>query len=237
MKTNKIVGVILGLAVLCGIGLGGSAYGQLRRNRNWDGYPNWGGSYDLRQTALNAGYNEGTKEGNNDRGRRRRSSYSDFSSYQKATKDYSSRLGDRGLYQRYFRLAFERGYETAFGTQLREDDNRDRDRNDNRDRDRNDNRDRDRNDNRGSRGRNWDRYGNYGGSYELRQTALNAGYNEGIKAGRNDRRNGRFNPQGSGAYRSATKDYNSRYGDRYAYQTYFRQAFINGYSDGYNYGY
>jgi hypothetical protein len=91
-------------------------------------------------------------------------------------------------------------------------------------------------DNRGRRGRN-DNYGNYGGSYELRQTALNAGYNEGVKAGRNDRRHGRFNPQGSGAFRSANKDYNSRYGDRYAYQQYFRQAFINGYSDGYNYGY
>ena len=26
------------------------------------------------------------------------------------------------------------------------------------------------------RGRNWERYGNYGGSTELRQTALNAGY-------------------------------------------------------------
>jgi hypothetical protein len=34
-----------------------------------------------------------------------------------------------------------------------------------------------------------DRYG-YGGSFQLRQTALNAGYNEGIKEGRKDRRNG-----------------------------------------------
>src|SRR5437660_6427118 len=112
MKTNKIVGVILGLAVLCGIGLGGSAYGQLRRNRNWDGYPNWGGSYDLRQTALNAGYNEGSKEGRTDRERGRRSAYPSFSAYEKATKDYSSKLGDRELYRRYFRRAFESGYDT-----------------------------------------------------------------------------------------------------------------------------
>jgi Ni/Co efflux regulator RcnB len=86
----------------------------------------------------------------------------------------------------------------------------------------------------GRRGRNGDNYGNYGGSYELRQTALNAGYNEGNKAGRNDRRSGRYNPEGSSAYRNAMKDYNSRMGDRYAYQQYFRSAFINGYSDGYN---
>lgn len=86
----------------------------------------------------------------------------------------------------------------------------------------------------GRRGRQGDGYGNYGGSYELRQTALNAGYNEGVRAGRNDRRSGRYDPTRSGAYRSANKDYNSRMGDRYAYQQYFRAAFENGYSDGYN---
>src|ERR1700755_580092 len=40
------------------------------------------------------------------------------------------------------------------------------------------------------RGRDWDRYGNYGGSSELRRTALNAGYEEGVKEGRKDRWNG-----------------------------------------------
>src|SRR2546423_9214891 len=88
--------------------------------------------------------------------------------------------------------------------------------------------------NNGRRGRNWDGYGNLGGSYELRQTALNAGYNEGAKAGRNDRRSGRYDPTRSSAYQNAMKDYNSRMGDRYAYQQYFRAAFENGYSDGYN---
>jgi hypothetical protein len=86
----------------------------------------------------------------------------------------------------------------------------------------------------GRRGRQGDGYGNYGGSYELRQTALNAGYNEGNRAGRNDRRSGRYDPTRSSAYRNANKDYNSRMGDRYAYQQYFRAAFENGYSDGYN---
>ena len=90
-----------------------------------------------------------------------------------------------------------------------------------------------RNNQQGRRGRNWDGYGNLGGSYELRQTALNAGYNEGAKAGRNDRRSGRYDPTRSSAYRNAMKDYNSRMGDRYAYQQYFRAAFENGYADGY----
>jgi len=80
------------------------------------------------------------------------------------------------------------------------------------------------------RGRNGDGYGNQGGSYELRQTALNAGYNEGLKAGREDRRRGRYNPT---RYSNTLKDYNSRMGDRYTYQQYFVQAFQNGYADGY----
>jgi len=84
--------------------------------------------------------------------------------------------------------------------------------------------------NQGRRGRNGDGYGNQGGSYELRQTALNAGYNEGVKAGREDRRRGRYNPT---RYSNTTKDYNSRMGDRAAYQNYFIQAFQNGYADGY----
>jgi hypothetical protein len=232
---NKIARVILGLTLLVGIGVSSSTtvqgqggYGnQNRRNRNWDGYPNWGGSFDLRQTALNAGYNEGTKEGRNDRARNRHANFQDFSAYQKATKDYNSRLGDRELYRRYFRRAFESGYNTELGIQVSQD--RD-DRNFNRDRDRNDN------DNRGQdrRGRNWDRYGSYGGSFELRQTALNAGYNEGIKEGRNDRRRGRQTDlRNFSAYQKATQDYNSRLGDRDLYRRYYREGFENGVSDGY----
>jgi hypothetical protein len=82
---------------------------------SWDGYPNWGGGFDLRQTALNAGYNAGAKEGRNDRNRRRGYGYGyndfgRFSSYRSADKDYNGRFGDRELYRRYFRMAFENGY-------------------------------------------------------------------------------------------------------------------------------
>jgi hypothetical protein len=231
MKTRhlskKIAGVILVFTVLIGIGFGCSASGQDRRNRRWDGYPNWGGSYDLRQTALNAGFNEGSKEGRNDRDKGRHSDYSSFSAFQKATKDYSSKLGDRDLYRRYFQLAFSRGYETENPGQIRSDRN---DRND-----RGNDRDRNRDDNRQSRGRNWDRYGNYGGSYQLRQTALNAGYNEGVKQGRNDRKKGRHsNYSDFSAYRNATTDYSSKLGDRELYRRYYREGFENGYEDGSN---
>ena len=83
---------------------------QPRRGRNWDGYGNYGGSFQLRQTALNAGYNEGIKQGHKDRNKRNGYGFQGQSAYQKATKDYSSRLGDRELYRRYFREAYENGY-------------------------------------------------------------------------------------------------------------------------------
>ena len=90
-------------------------WGRDRWGRGWDGYPNWGGGYDLRQTALNAGYNAGAREGRNDRNRRRGYGYGytdfgRFSSYRSADKDYNGRFGDRELYRRYFRMAFENGY-------------------------------------------------------------------------------------------------------------------------------
>jgi len=95
-----------------------------RRGRRWDrnrrdgrfndGYPDLGGSFDLRQTALNAGFADGAKEGRKDRNKRERFDFRDESSYQKATRDYSSRLGDRGLYQRYYREAFEHGYDDGY---------------------------------------------------------------------------------------------------------------------------
>jgi len=230
MKTKINQFVILSL-LLIGIGVAStSSVAAQRRGRNWDGYPNWGGSYQLRETALNAGYNDGSKEGRNDRNRNRYRSASEFGAYQNATKDYSSRLGDRELYRRYFQLAFEKGYDTENPNNYRNDRN---DRYD-RDRDRND-RDRDRNRNQNDRrGRNWDLYGQYGGSYQLRQTALNAGYNAGNKQGRDDRRRGRHrNYSDSSAYRDATTDYSSRLGDREMYRRYYREGFENGYEDGY----
>ncbi len=87
---------------------------RARRGNGYDGYPNYGGSFQLRQTALNAGYNEGIKEGRKDRSRNERYDFSDESVYRSGTKDYSSRLGDRSLYQQYLRMAFENGYNDGY---------------------------------------------------------------------------------------------------------------------------
>jgi len=136
MKTSqsqsRIGGAILVFSLLFGIGIAFSttaqaqypndrnaqdrrdnrtdAANQNRRGRHWDQYGNYGGSAQLRQTALNAGYNEGIKQGHSDRNKRNRSDYRSHSAYQKATKDYSSKLGDRELYRRYYREGFDNGY-------------------------------------------------------------------------------------------------------------------------------
>ena len=83
--------------------------GRYGNNR---GYGNNGyGSYtQSQQTALNAGYNEGIKEGRNDRNRGGYRNVNDFSAYRNANKDYNSRYGDRYEYQMYFRRGFENGY-------------------------------------------------------------------------------------------------------------------------------
>jgi hypothetical protein len=137
--TKKIGTAILGLSLMSGIGLGFSTTAQAQdpwwrtqqnrrdRNRDWDyrddrgrrrgrnndDYPNYGGSFQLRQTALNAGYNEGIKEGRKNRQRNRYRNLNDFGAYRNATKDYDSRYGDRELYREYYRLAFERGFEAG----------------------------------------------------------------------------------------------------------------------------
>lgn len=140
---HKIAGVILGFTLLFGIGVGSSTTAKaqypndrnaqdrrdrnnrdsdrnrndngdrIRRGRNWDGYPNLGGTFQLRQTALNAGFNEGLKQGRNDYKKNRHSDYQRFSAYQKGTSDYSSKLGDRELYRHYYRLAYENGYDAG----------------------------------------------------------------------------------------------------------------------------
>ena len=224
IKLARVSEVAILSLLLIGIGIAASTSAAAQRRNRWDSYPNWGGSYQLRETALNAGYNEGTKQGRDDRSHNRYRNPSEFSAYQNGTHDYSSRLGDRDLYRRYYQQAFENGYNTENPNNYSNGNGRygrdDRDRN------------RDNNNNRW--GRDWNRYGTWGGSSEMRQTALNAGYNAGEKEGRNDSRRGRHRSYSDfSEYKNANMDYKSSYGDRSLYQRYFRQGFENGYEDGY----
>lgn len=143
LLAKRVMGIVLGLTLLLGIGMISSSNvqaqwqdpswqrDQARRQREWereqrrrqretrrDGrYDNdygYGGSFQLRQTALNAGYNEGIKEGRKDRNNRDRFEYRDEEDYRNANTDYSSRLGSRALYQQYFRQGFVNGYTDGY---------------------------------------------------------------------------------------------------------------------------
>jgi len=63
---------------------------------------------------LNAGYNEGIKEGRKDRSNGDRFEYRDEEDYRNANTDYSSRLGSRDVYAQYFRQAFVNGYTDGY---------------------------------------------------------------------------------------------------------------------------
>ena len=143
LLTKKVLGVVFGLSLLLGIGMTASSEAkgqwqdpnwqreQIRRQREYEreqrrrdrDYRNdgryddrygYGGSFQLRQTALNAGYNEGIKEGRKDRSRGERFDYRDEEDYRNANTDYSSRLGNRALYQQYFRQGFVNGYSDGY---------------------------------------------------------------------------------------------------------------------------
>ena len=232
--SKRVSVLVLGLTIMLGVGLGSAIVINAqdrypngdpnRRDRNLDQYGNYGGSVELRQTALNSGFNHGARQGNYDRQNGgQKSNYRNSDIYRRATQDYNSQLGNRELYRRYFREAFDNGYNSYSNNQS----NSGRD-----DRYQYPNRG---NNTQGRRGRNWDGYGNFGGSAELRQTALNAGYNEGNKQGQRDHgKRNNYSYQNQTAYQKGTKDYNSRLGDRSIYQRYFREAYDNGYSDGLN---
>jgi hypothetical protein len=138
---NKFAGTLFALALLFGIGLSTSITAQehypqydryrrerdQRRNSDWrtrradrfnDGYSDLGGSFDLRQTALNAGANAGIKAGRDDRRKGRANEFRDEHAFLKATKDYSTKLGDLGLYRTYFRQAFANAYADAYARVL-----------------------------------------------------------------------------------------------------------------------
>jgi hypothetical protein len=87
---------------------------RIRTNRGYGGYGNYGGYGDARQTALNAGYNNGIQEGRKDRSRGERFEYRDEGDYQNATEDYNSRYGNREVYRQYFRQGFANGYRDGY---------------------------------------------------------------------------------------------------------------------------
>ena len=71
---------------------------------------------DVGRIALENGYREGLRAGQNDRADGRRSSYRDYSAYQDGTIGYRGEYGSVDTYRRSFRDGFRRGYEDGYGS-------------------------------------------------------------------------------------------------------------------------
>ncbi|MFN2515849.1 MAG: hypothetical protein ABR556_06505 [Pyrinomonadaceae bacterium] len=82
-----------------------------------DGIPD---RLEIKRRAFAVGYNEGFREGQEDRRDGRRSGLNDFQVYRDATLGYRNDFGDIELYKQSFRSGFRRGYEDGFrGRQAR----------------------------------------------------------------------------------------------------------------------
>lgn len=72
------------------------------------------GAEMLRQ-AVNAGYQQGYRAGQQDRNSRRRSSWNNNSVYSQGTYGYQSHV-DRSQYQYYFQQGFQKGYQDGYNS-------------------------------------------------------------------------------------------------------------------------
>ena len=69
---------------------------------------------EIRRQALSVGYNDGLREGREDRANGEGRNYSDESEYQDATRGYRDHYGDIELYRRSYQEGFRRGYEDGY---------------------------------------------------------------------------------------------------------------------------
>jgi hypothetical protein len=88
---------------------------RYRVNRNGRYYnTNQRGAELLRQ-AVNAGYQQGFRAGQNDRNSRRRSSWNNNRVYRSGTYGYQTHV-DRSQYQYYFQQGFQKGYQDGYNS-------------------------------------------------------------------------------------------------------------------------
>lgn len=107
-----------------GIGYGYGRVNNVNRNRNYRVYRQ--GRYyetnqrgaELLQRAVNLGYQQGYREGQNDRRYNNRYDYRDENVYRNGSYGYQSYVA-QDQYQYYFQQGFQRGYEDGYNSQTR----------------------------------------------------------------------------------------------------------------------
>ena len=91
---------------------------QYRVYRNGGYYQTDQRGADLLRQAVNAGYQQGYRQGQQDRQSRRNGGYYGSNTYRSGTYGYQSYV-DRQQYQYYFQQGFQRGYQDGFNSQSR----------------------------------------------------------------------------------------------------------------------
>jgi flagellar biosynthesis/type III secretory pathway protein FliH len=88
---------------------------RYRVNRNGSYYQTDSRGAELLRQAVNRGYQQGVRAGQNDRNGRRRGGYNNNSVYQNGNYGYQSYVDSR-QYQYYFQQGFERGYQDGYNS-------------------------------------------------------------------------------------------------------------------------
>ena len=88
---------------------------RYRVYRNGSYYQTDSRGADLLRRAVNAGYQQGYRQGQIDRQNRRSGGYYGSNTYRSGSYGYQSYV-DRGQYQYYFQQGFQRGYQDGYNT-------------------------------------------------------------------------------------------------------------------------
>jgi flagellar biosynthesis/type III secretory pathway protein FliH len=91
---------------------------QYRVYRNGGYYQTDYRGAELLRQAVNAGYQQGYRQGQIDRQNRRNGGYYGSNIYRSGTYGYQSYV-DRSQYQYYFQQGFQRGYQDGYNSQIR----------------------------------------------------------------------------------------------------------------------
>ena len=91
---------------------------QYRVYRNGSYYQTDYRGAELLRQAVNAGYQQGYRQGQIDRQNRRNGGYYGLNIYRSGTYGYQSYV-DRSQYQYYFQQGFQRGYQDGYNSQIR----------------------------------------------------------------------------------------------------------------------
>ena len=210
----------MGLSIAIVLSLSGAAMARERDS-----------SYNARQYAYQAGYQDGIRYGEDARAQGYRYDYKNSEDYRRADRGYDPSMGEHDDFQKSYRNGYKSGYDDGFngrrnsqyygygqgpGNYGYDPNSRDP-----------------RNGPYRDNGNGYENgYGN--GRYGFNGGARDFGYRDGTIMGEKDRRNGKdFRPEKNESYEHADHGYRREFGNKNYYKAEYRRAFVQGYEEAY----